>query len=313
MDLAMMKNLALGAIPPAIIAGACFLPMWWKRPAAASAKADAPARTDWRLVLTPLIMAFATIVTFSLVMGALPKYPPTRAMEWMPYIALAAGLAGAVAAMERLPAVFRWLPSFVVLLGAWWASSRRLIEGTWTPEQSAIELLEFVTPGLVLLAATMVMAGRRAGVSGIIVLLVLTGSVSQFLVIGYYSLVQGQIIGMTSSMLIAALGVALWRRGLRIGPGAVVFAGVMMTTVLYHGRLYGTAGAELSRGYALLVLFSAVLGSLVHAGIPEKLTRFRAVATVATVAIPLFIGLAYTGKNYLAEMESSEYVRAELP
>ncbi len=310
MDPAMMKNLALGAFPPMLLALVFFAAMWWKR-----RETDAPAdgtqearRFDWRVVVTPLALALATIVTYVVVMG-MPKIPPWNAMEWMPFIALGAGIAGAIASIERLPGALRWPPAFVALVAAWWASARRPIETAWTNEQIAMELTEFVVSGMVAMAAGVILT-RRAGVLPIVMLLVFVGSASQLLVLGFHSMRQGQVVGMTAAALVGVAGVALWRRNLRIGPGAVVFGVVMVMTGLFQSRLYGQATNEMARVYTSLLIFSIVLAAMVHAGLPEKRPGLRAALALIALAVPLAAATGFAAKNYFAEMEHSDYSRA---
>jgi hypothetical protein len=307
MDPAMMKNLALGAFPPMLLAIVFFAAMWRKRREAdgASGGTEDARRLDWRVIAAPAVLAFATVVTYVIVMG-MPGIPPGSAMEWMPFVALGAGVAGAIASIERLPGFLRWPPSFAVLVAAWWVSARRPIEASWTNEQIAMELMEFVVPAMVALAAALVLT-RRAGALPIVIMLVFVGSASQLLVLGFNSMRQGQVVGMTAAALVGMAGVAIWRRNLRIGPGAVVFGVVMVMTGLFQARLFGQATNEMARVYMSILIFSIVLGAMVYSGLPEKRPVLRAVLALVAMGVPLAATTGYAARPYFAEMGESEY------
>jgi hypothetical protein len=303
MEPGMVKDLALGAVTPAVIALVYFIAAWSRRPAPAAS--GGPLQTDWRLVGTPLVMAAATIAAYILILGT-PQLVPVRAMEWTPLIALAAGVAGAIAAVERLPALLRWTPVLVVVVGVWWVSARSPIAHKWTLAQAAAELVEFVLAAAVAMTAAHRLT-RASGMVGVLVLTLFAGAVSQLLVFGHFSMSLGQIAGMPAAMLGAALCVSLRRRQLQIGAGGVVFVSVIALTMLLQGRLFGAGDPDVERGYASLAILALVGAALVHAGFPPRLARVRAAAVVATAAIPLIVSVTFAAKNWFAQGEEEQY------
>ena len=309
MDPAMVKNLALGAIPPALIAAVYFVALWLKRSPVGQADGSG-VRVERRVVLIPVVMAATMLLTFMLVFGT-PMLAPVTAFDWLPLIGVAAGVAGVIASLERAPSVVRWAPAVAAILFSAWASAKNPIANSWPAAQSAAYLLESLLAGVVVLAGATWLASRRAGLAPVLVLMLFAGAVTQLLVLGYFSMKVGQVAGMGASMLIAAAGAALWRKEFRLGPGGVTFITVMTMAALGQGKLYGQATPDLARVYAALAVLSVVSAALVAWGLPPRLgPRVRGAIVVGVAALPLLAGLAVAGKQWAAEPEAaseSEY------
>jgi hypothetical protein len=292
MDPAMVKNLALGAVPPGVLALLFFLLAWRRRPA---------ERAGPALVATPIFMALAVVFTYAITFQT-PRLAPLAAFDWLPIIAIAAGVAGVFAALERLPLVVRWTPAVLALLFAAWAGAKNAIATSWTPSQTGAHLLEAVVFGIVLLGAGHSLVSRRAGVMPVASLMLFAGAACQLLVLGFFSMKVGQVAGMGASMAIAALPVARWRPATRVGPGGMVFIVVMTLAALGQGRLYGQATPEFARIYTALLTLSLVGGALVAAGLGERCSaRIRTTLVLGVVALPLVAGLGIAGKKWQDE------------
>lgn len=309
MDPAMVKNLALGAIPPAFIAAVYFVALWLKRSPVMHADGSA-IRAERRILLVPVVMTCAMVFTFMAVFG-MPTLAPVTAFDWLPLIGVAAGFAGVIASLEGIPSFVRWTPAVGAMLFAAWASAKNPIASSWPAEQSAAYLLESMLMGVVVLAGANWLASRRPGLAPVLVLMLFAGAVTQLLVLGYFSMKVGQVAGMGASMLIAAAGVALWRKEFRLGPGGVTFIVVVTMAALGQGKLYGQASPELARVYAALAVLSVVGAALVGWGLSTKVgPRMRGAIVVVVAALPLLAGLGVAGKKWAAEQEAaseSEY------
>lgn len=313
MDPGMVKNLAMGAIPPALIAGAYFAAAWRRRPAPGDDQEPRERAADWRAVATPLVMAAGVLLTYTLVFGA-PKLRPSMAFQWLPYIVLAAGAAGSAATIKALPALVRWAPTAGALLFGAWASARGRIAGAWSGEMTAAHMLESLLVGAVVLAAAHATVSSRKGVAPVLVLMLFAGATCQLLILGYFSMKVGQVAGMAASMLIAAAAVSVWRPAFRLGAGGTVFVVVLALTTLGQGNLYGEAPPELARVYTALLLLSLVGTALVGLSLPERLgSKARGVALVGVAALPLLAGLGVAGKKWIGDQQQREQEAAEDP
>lgn len=301
MDPGMVKNLALGAVPPALLVAAFFAAAWARR----GEPRQPEARTDWRIVATPLVFALAVVATYWIAFGA-PTLKPVASIDWLPLIAVGAGIAGAFAAAEGLPAVVRFGPTALALALAAWGSVKNLLASASKVNLVTAELLEFALASGVALAGTLYVA-RRGRIAPILLLLLFAGGACQLLVLAYANMKVGQVVGMSASMLGAALLVALWRKNFNIGAGAVVFVVVLTMAGVLQSRLYGRAAPEIGRAYGALLILAVGAAWIVEAAAPQRWpARLRASLVVIATALPLAIGLGLAGKKWMADQQADE-------
>lgn len=314
----MVKDLAIGAIIPALVAGAALAAVWAKR-LSSSVVSGNSAPTDWRVPVTPLIYGVAVAAGFAAILGV-PEFMPTQVRNWLPFIAIAAGLAGAVVSLDRVPAAVRWSVVSAVLLGAGWVSLQSM-RSRLTGGQIAAEMFEFAFAGVVSLAAVSVLV-RRSRFASIIVLLIVAGATSQLLVLGFASNKIGQVAGMGASVLGPTLLIALWRPNFRLGMGAATFIVTLTLAVLFQGKLYASRDASpegLMRVYAIVILLSPVLAAIGEVSLPVGMSpRFRALIVIGLAGLPLAAATGYAGKAYFAEKPADgvleyEYEYGSLP
>lgn len=297
MDPAMVKNLALGAVPPLVLMLVYFAIVHRRRGA---------EQAWWVGAVTPLVMALAVVVTYAIAFQ-MPTLSARASFEWLPIAAIAAGIAGAVASMERWPALVRWTPAVLAVLFGAWASARNLIGGSWSAAQTGAYLVEAGVTGVVLLGAGHVLVAKRAGIVPALVLMLFAGAASQLLVLGFFSMKVSQVAGMGASMMMAAVAVAFRRPTLRVGSGAMVFIVALSLTALAQGRLYGQATPEFVRIYAALLTLSLVGGALVQAWVADRWSaRVRGAMVLGAVALPLVVGIGIAGAKWQADEKGGE-------
>lgn len=288
MDSEIINQLARGAIPPGVFGTLAFGALWWTATRSARPEPESvegrialsrltAAREGWRLLLTPVVFAVAYIPTHLLVLGR--KWPPHAAFDWLPVIAVVALAMALVWRIPRLPVAARWALVAVGLAAIGWMSSANQIKNSWGAGRTAAYLGAFVLVGLgaawamvrvsarVTIPAAARGDGQDAGIVSdpwtggrgpVSVLLVLAPvmTASQLLVLGYESLRLGQAVGVAVAVLSGALIVSLWRRGLRLGVGGVLWPMVMAMACLYQGVL--SDGRGITKVYPLLVALSPV-------------------------------------------------------
>lgn len=293
MDPGMIKNLALGAIPPGVLGLVVFALIWMR--VGRGGQELAGRALVWRQAATPLVLMAGFIGTYWLLFGA-PVLRPTRSTQWLPVVALGAGIAGVVASLPRAPGVVRWgLVMAALLLGGWASVKNMLAQGGMTV--ALVEHLSGLVFGAVLaLGALWSVSRARRGWAPIVLLVLYCAGVSQLLVIGSYSLALGQLAGISAAVLVGMLLVSLWRPGITMGAGGVAFVVVITQVIAMQGHLYGQGEAELKRAYAYIVPLMLVAAWIAHSALGERAgSRRGAWIVVATAAAVLAIGIAGAG------------------
>ncbi len=281
----MFMMLALGAAVPAIGSTA------W-----AAVVLGGGAGWRWRArALTPVVFALIIIGTHTLLFGV---RVPRSAMDWLPWIALAAG---GVASMPRTCPWSAWAPRVVLALGAAWASSIIPMRG-WSPWQAAAHLGGFAGALLGVLAA-LDRLGDRAGPRTLAAVLTLAAAgVSQVLVLGFYSLKLGQAAGISAALAGGVLLALLVRPRAKAAAGDLLAPVIAAAAALYQGVLY--ADAAQASWYVPCLAAGPIVAAGTHALIPERVgARRRAALTIAASALPVLAALALA----LATREADPY------
>lgn len=288
MEPAILKQLALGVVPPGLIATALFAVLWFRKPR----DGGAGPTSRLRLALTPLAIAAVYVICHQFVFSR-TTFPLRDSTAWFAVIAAALGLIGSVvAAMGKAGP-----RALLFLLGAafaGWASSRLLI-ANWSPGERAIQLGGFAVVGAVASLAAAAAAntpGPRRGPLPVFTLMVWVAAASQLLVLGFFSLKLSQVVGLVAAGVGGAWVIAFWRRNLELGHAGVGVVTLLTLTGVYHGTLYGGADkpyllAGLAAASPLVWLAAAHLLPLRSRPIIRGLieTGLTAAPTVAAIAI----------------------------
>lgn len=333
MDSEIINQLARGAIPPGVFGVLAFGALWWTaRPTARPEPESEGGRLamirlialseGWRLLLTPVLFTIAYIPTHLLVLGR--QWPPHAAFDWLPVIAVVALAMALLWRAPRLPVAGRWAVVAVGLAVIGWMSSANQIKNSWGAGRTAAHLGGFVLVGL---AAAWAMVRVSAGVTAVspkpegegqakdvsvagwaggvargpvpvLLVLVPVMTASQLLVLGYESLRLGQAVGVAVAVLSGALIVSLWRRGLRLGVGGVLWPMVMAMACLYQGVL--SDGRGITKAYPLLVAaspFAVLIARRVMGAKMKPSVRTAIELAAATLPAAAAMALAFANRT----------------
>lgn len=297
MDPAVVTSLAIAVLAPGVVALIAFSLAWWARrgrPEAAASESNVqgtPASTG-RAAIAPLIFGLIVAAAFP-ILFEVRSFPPARAFDWMPFVALAAAALGVLApgglggGLPLKPAA-RWLARAVLVTAAAFVSSRTLLKG-WGPATAALWIGGFVTLTLGAFAASERTQAKSHGWSGPAVLALWAGAASQVLIATLDSLRQGQVALAISAVAGAAALVGLVRPRLTLAPAgshvpiAVTSAALFQAAILHDG-LPGAWWVEL-----LLLVASISLPSLPPPGPRAALWRIvlACIPAIAAVALAL--------------------------
>ncbi len=296
MDPALQKTLALGVLPPAVFTGVVLLLAWWWRRMPETAEARAamvpPTATNTRgerLWLTPLVFAVAYLPVHHFLLGGIKT--PTAAADWMPFVALLAGVLGALAVVARMPVAIRWIWRALICAAIAAAVSSGKIRNGWPIAEAAPTLAAFVLHTLLAWWAFERVTDRTRGPEGPIVLMIYAVGVSQVLALAFYSLRLAQMPTAMAAVAGAAMVVALIRPRFTLALGGAHVVLLVSNAGLLQGVLF-PGDAILPRVLPWILLASPLLAAAADL-VPLKgwkLVLLRAV--LALIPVGVAIGLA---------------------
>ncbi|MCA9286478.1 MAG: hypothetical protein KDA22_14735 [Phycisphaerales bacterium] len=267
MDPAILRQLALGAIPPAI-AGALVLGALVVR------HEDTLCRRLLR-ALPALVVGCGVLGMHALLFGP-PVFPATSALGWLPWLTLGVGAAAFGAALPKRGRAL--LLAAVVLIGlavGAWLSARTLLANAWDA-RSAAGHLGAMAAGAALFVGGLLVVLRLPGAVGLLGACMTLGGASQLAVLGHHSLTIGQFVGIFAAFCGGGVVAALVRRNVRLGSAATITIGVATALASFQAFLYGDAEHPVPVAIATAVLPWAVWGLLVAAtGAWRRLRRPR--------------------------------------
>ena len=215
---------------PGAIAAVFLLASWrpWK-------KADPVQRGYWGGALG---FTAAYVVGHLLNMGRVPSVPPTLVQDWLPLVALGAGVVGFATSLKRVPALAGVVGTALVSM----AASGAIIADLAESMRPALGVSVGVVAGAGLLAAASVwffgdLADRAKGFAPPAVLWVALAGTS-YLFMMHKAAFAMHLSGVLASACAVAALLAWWRPGVSIAHGAVhvvlvTFAGMCLVATLF--------------------------------------------------------------------------------
>ncbi|MCW5754202.1 MAG: hypothetical protein KIT24_05765 [Phycisphaeraceae bacterium] len=260
MDPAVLRQLAIGALPPAlgglVVFGALLAADRPRSPTLGASLGKAPARP---LGLLHCIAATGIFVSsFAVAFGGV-RQPPQTAFDQLPYVALAALGVGIASMMTRWGHWLGAAAGAAVGLVALFRFKPALHEATFAETAPLVVLTCILVFGGVA-GASQSCRACRAWIAALLLLIPAAGA-SAMLTLGHYSLKLGQGAGVLAAMLLGiALAATLWRkRSLGVGVGVIV--AVLLGMVVVQGHLFAPTPRSLL--YAVLTALGFILPCLV--------------------------------------------------
>lgn len=287
MDPSMMKQMALGTLPPGFV-GLAVLALWsWSGRNGKGAGVRAIGAAMFGIAFVPI----AALVSHGL------AFPPKSASQWMPWLGVIAG-AGAFAA-TRCPSS-RWIvwgSRVLVTATIGWLSVQSQARGAWGAGQTAATLVIFAALTLgVLGAIDGSLGGRERPRSTLVPSLVATtvlGGTAMVLVLAFFSLSLAQTAGITAALVGGVVVGSLWKRGVAACPGQLDAPAVLGMAMLLHGFLFGESESPLV--HVGLTVASPLASLAARRAVPLSWQGWkRGVIEVAAAAAPMAaaVGLA---------------------
>lgn len=292
MDMSVIKQLALGGIPPAIAGAILYFALAPKNAATAGASLHSRFKTFIALFLT-----FAIVIGTIALAIAVPSFKfasvDTR-LPWAIGIVLVGTLVAALTAAGNGTLTRIVIAATTLALAT--AFGLMSLLKNWTIVESVAHIGgAAVAGGLIAWAAAKASTPTQPTDSGPAlarVLIPLIGA-SQFLVLGMASLKHGQIAGMFAAIAGGAAAAWLVRRSVRLGVGPAMFLwlGAMLITIF--GIVLGQAPIARAALYGALIVTSMIFAALATIGRLGKLSGWKAwIVSIVLPFIPIAAGLA---------------------
>lgn len=311
MDPALVRQLAIGAVPPLVAGALVFAAAFGRRAGQAPAQSlgvqGTRAVSGWRATLLVVACAVVPVLMHRLVWNAWPKWPPVGSDQALFYVAVIAALVGLASwlVLDVAGAGRRWALAIVVplvlvgLVGAGFLSARNLIANRWGTEGTLRHAAVFL-PAAVAFVAGLVLLVRTPGPGSVGSVALLATVLSQTIAAGLSGLALGQSAGVVASFLGAGAVVALFRPAVAIPIAAALGLGVLLATIGLHGVLFGIGD---NRAWMMLAFVLAPW----LAWLPTRVTRWQRwklwIAQLALALLPLGVAIALAVRNVLRQQE----------
>lgn len=301
MDQALLQQLALGAIPPGLFGALIFFALWLpRRSQLANSDSTSLNFADTRGIIITLALGFTLFMMHPFIMAGpnLPTWilPPRRSADWLPVIALIGtplALAALLLRAQRVPALLLALPVTLVALVFGALAARRLIENTWSLQQSLAHLgglaafIYITTAGVLMLA-------RKPGLVGVAALVIMAGTTANLMAGPLNSLKLAQWSGVSAAFLTPAVLVVFLRpsHALPVAVGALVM--LALTSVSTQAVVFGSASLRLVILSLTMLAASpwlAVLtGKLIkREGLPKSIAQLAALGLPGAIAMGIWL------------------------
>ncbi|MDI1290456.1 MAG: hypothetical protein PSX37_10970 [bacterium] len=304
MDMSVIKQLALGGIPPAIAGAILYFALAPKNPATAGALLHSRFKTIVALVLT-----FAIVIGIIALAIALPAFKfatVDNRLPWAIGIVLVGTLVASLSTAGRRT-LARIVIGTITLAAATAFGLLSLVKG-WTTIEAVLHIGGAAAAGGIIAwavgPASTPTQPTNSGPALARILVPLIGA-SQLLVLGMSSLKHGQIAGMFAAIAGGAAAAWLVRRSVRLGVGPSMFLwlGAMLITIF--GMVLGSAPIARAALYGALVVTSMIFAAVATMGPLGKLSGWKAwTVSIAFPALPIAAGMALAA---LTIEDASEY------
>lgn len=286
MDPSMMKQLAIGTIPPGLVGVIVLIFWWWRERGGASTR-------RWARSLGAAALGLAFMPISALVLGKL-MFPPTSASQWVPWFGVVGAIAALVAARWSGNAALVWGVRLVAVLVVGWVSVRGQGQAGWSDAQVAEALAGFAVLTLVVLAIFDRALGARPTERSMIVpafvAMTLLGGIAQVLVLAFFSLALAQAAGVAAALTGGVLVGALWKRDVIARRGMLDAPLLLGSAMFFHGSLFGDA--ERPWVFIALMAASPLAAMVARAALPSKWREWkRAVLEVAAAVVPVAVAV----------------------
>jgi hypothetical protein len=241
-DPAVLRQLALGAVPPGIVATLGFALLWWRRRGRVNPPALPPLL---HRLATPCFFAAFYTAAHALLFGGL-NVPPRQSTDWLPLFAALGAALAMVGALWRIPSpgAKRWLHiaaqgslALVALAAMGYLGAGRAVSN-WSSRDAALHILPFALLCLVAIISAEILTRRRGGAAPAIALLITCAGAAQVLMLAFSSLKLGQSAGLAAAFFGGAMLIAFFRPRLSLAAGAAIAPLVLTFAALYHGALF---------------------------------------------------------------------------
>lgn len=314
MDPGVLRQIALGTVPPGIAATAAFAAVWWR---GRGGQGRAGGRDTggkgggenlpplWRRIAVPLLLAGLYTGFHAFLFGGI-NIPPRESMDWLAVVAWVAAI-GAVGngllagARGRRMAIWAgalvWIPA---LLAIGWLAAGSLAR-RWDLADAASNIGMFAAAGIAAVIGAEALARRRPGASGVAAMVVVCAGASQVLVLAFSSLKYSQSAGLWAAFMGGAMVVAFFRSGLTVAHGAAGLAASMVMAAMYQGVLFTyTERAWVSVALVASSPVLAALGTLwarPQRGRGLRVLRWALPAMLAAIPAAAAVALALAGSG----------------
>lgn len=241
-DPSIVKQLALGVLPPAAAGLATFTALWWRRSPAVATEELCPSVGvgGLRRSAPALLLALGGWPMLHLLFGP-ASWPPRSSFDWLLPTMVASGvllgLLGFVP-FPRLRGPILLGAALLLLLAALLLSARNLVQGSWSATQTIIHLnLGAALGAIFLLGLERLVA--QPGRWRLFAFAAILAAASQVLVLGHFSLKLGQVVGVIAAFAGGAFLISLARPSLRQGTPLALTAGLVTTTALWQAHFFG--------------------------------------------------------------------------
>lgn len=302
MNPAILQQLAIGALIPGAVGLIFFLSVWLSRrgtPEASSFESTLRVATQLgeRPWIAPLVFGAIAAIGVPTLIGAV-EFPPRRAFDWTPIVALAAMLLGllapnGVAGGVRLKAPVRWALRAGLVLAVAYVSSRSLLK-SWGPANAAVWIGGFTILTLASFWGVERVLNRTRDWSGPAIVMIWAGAAGQVLIVTLDSLRQGQVATMMAAVAGAAMIAAIIRPRFTLAYGGVHVPVIVTAMSVFQAAIFKDDLPTVWWAQAGLLLASAVLPTLIRTGPRGESGLSREIVRVALAAVPAMaaVGIA---------------------
>ncbi|MBX3358578.1 MAG: hypothetical protein KF745_09120 [Phycisphaeraceae bacterium] len=243
MDPQILKQIALGIVPPGLAGAALFLALFLPT-------ARAPKAARWQYAAASIGLAVLYIAFHAWLLGGV-NLPPARSTDWLAISAIAAAVAALPSALGA-PGLASW-PTRIAALALIGFVSARGVTDSWPIGQRIALIAAFAAAACVVLWLLEWTDRRIRGPVPVMLVSLLALGANQVLVLGFHSLLLSQSAGLCAALMGGAALVALLLTSISLAGGIAVVPVMITAASLFHGLLF----TETDHGLLLAGLVAA--------------------------------------------------------